>query len=237
MSPGTPIKPPAILPANPAGKPAAGNRAEMPNTSEAENASPQGSLEQPGTNRKTLTLILGTAGILAVMVALYMWTNRAARKASDTNSSEQAQETTDSVAPKIGAANPDEIATADELAKPWDAKKFNFVKPFTSDKIPAMVIRLPGGALWAFSLQEPFGQCTLEYVTDLGAIASQYGYTAAHAMIVNPCKSVVYDPLKVGPLGTGTWARGEIVHGEALRPPLSIDVDVNGNSIVAKSME
>ena len=56
-------------------------------------------------------------------------------------------------------------------------------------------------------------------------------------MVVNPCNSTVYDPLKVGPLGDNTWARGEVVQGSGLRPPLSIDVVVRGHSIFADRME
>jgi hypothetical protein len=56
-------------------------------------------------------------------------------------------------------------------------------------------------------------------------------------MVVSPCDSTVYDPLKVGPLGGNTWARGEIVQGNSLRPPISIDVKVSGGSIIADSIE
>jgi hypothetical protein len=100
-----------------------------------------------------------------------------------------------------------------------------------------MVIRLPNGELWAFSLQGPFGRCELEFVTDLATLASKYSYTASHPMVVNPCDSTVYDPLKVGALGGNTWVRGEIVQGNSLRPPISIEVKVRGQSIVADSIE
>ena len=100
-----------------------------------------------------------------------------------------------------------------------------------------MVIRLPGGGLWAFSLQEPYGKCELEFVTDLGRLATQYGYRASHPMVVNPCNNTVYDPLKVGSLGGNVWVRGEIVQGGGLRPPLAIDVRVSGHSIIADRIE
>jgi hypothetical protein len=128
-------------------------------------------------------------------------------------------------------------ATVDELSKPWAAKKFTFVKPLSRENIDAMVIRLPGGELWAFSLQGPFGRCELEYVSDLARLASQFRFNASHPMVVSPCDGTIYDPLKVGPLGSNTWARGEIVQGSSLRPPISIDVKVSGRSIVADSIE
>jgi hypothetical protein len=139
--------------------------------------------------------------------------------------------------PPPAQQSPGVAATVEELEKPWAAKKFRFVKPLTQETIDAMVMRLPGGGLWAFSLQAPYGRCELEFVTDLAAITAKYGYKASHPMVVNPCDSTVYDPLKVGPLGGDTWARGEIVRGSALRPPISIDVSVRGNSIIANSIE
>jgi hypothetical protein len=128
-------------------------------------------------------------------------------------------------------------ATIEELSKPWAARKFTFIKPVTQESIPAMVVRLPSGGLWAFSLQGPYGSCQLEFVTDLAVIAAKYKYNASHPMVVSPCDGTVYDPLKVGPLGGDTWARGEIVQGSSLRPPISIDVKVRGRSIVADSIE
>ncbi len=91
--------------------------------------------------------------------------------------------------------------------------------------------------MWAFALQEPYGKCSLEYLADTGLLASKYNFQASHPMVVNPCNNTVYDPLKVGPLGDNTWARGEVVQGSALRPPLSIDVVVRGHPIVADRME
>jgi hypothetical protein len=134
-------------------------------------------------------------------------------------------------------AGPTVAATVEELSKPWAAKKFTFISPITQEHIDAMVIRLPGGGLWAFSLQGPAGRCELEFVTDLAALASKYRYNASHPMVVSPCDSTVYDPLKVGALGGNTWVRGEIVQGSSLRPPISIEVKVRGRSIIADSIE
>jgi hypothetical protein len=132
---------------------------------------------------------------------------------------------------------PTVAGTVDELSKPWAAKKFTFVKPVTRENIPAMVVRLPGGELWAFSLHGPFGHCDLEYVKDLGRLASQFRFTASHPMVVSPCDRTVFDPLKIGPIGGNAWARGEIVQGSSLRPPISIEVVVNGRSIIADNIE
>jgi hypothetical protein len=77
----------------------------------------------------------------------------------------------------------------------------------------------------------------LEFVTDLRKLASQYKYSASHPMVVNPCDSTVYDPLKVSSIGGNTWARGEIVQGAGLRPPIAIDVKESGRSIIADNVE
>jgi len=128
-------------------------------------------------------------------------------------------------------------ATVEELSKSWAAKKFTFVRPLTQENVDAIVIRLPGGGLWAFALQEPYGKCNLAFVTDLDQIKATYGYRASHPMVVNPCSSTVYDPLKVGELGGNTWIRGQVVQGSGLRPPISIEVQTKGHSIIADRIE
>lgn len=138
------------------------------------------------------------------------------------------------VAPHDG---PTLVGTVEQLAKPWSAKKFDFVKPITHENIAAIAIRLPGGELWAFSLKAPYGNCTLEYLTDLPAIASSYKFKAVHPMVVNPCDSTIFDPLKLGTIDGSTWARGQVVQGSSLRPPFAIDIKVHGHSIMAEGSE
>jgi hypothetical protein len=77
----------------------------------------------------------------------------------------------------------------------------------------------------------------LDFETDLGRLSTEYGYRAGHPMVVNPCTRTVYDPLKIGSLGGNVWVRGEIVHGGGLRPPISINVQVSGHSIIADRIE
>jgi hypothetical protein len=71
----------------------------------------------------------------------------------------------------------------------------------------------------------------------LQRLAKEYGYRASHPMVASRCTSTLYDPLKVGPLGGDVWARGEIVQGSGLRPPISIEVEEKGSSIVADRIE
>jgi hypothetical protein len=215
----------------------------MPSIPGVSNASSNASRGGSGMDTQLLLQIGGMAAAVVLVGALFYWwaTSRsrsAAKPAADPDAAEQAVPVTPEPAPIAPVhEGPSLAASVDELSKPWDAKKFNFFNNITHQNIDAMVIRIPGGALWAFSLQVPFARCELEYVTDPGKITAQYKYKASHPMVVSPCDNTVYDPMKVGNLGGDTLARGEIVQGSALRPPLSIDVRVSGTSIIADNME
>ena len=201
----------------------------------------------PEPNPETMQRLIRIAGIglvvAVIAVAVFWGINRASRKLVQVPLPEPAVTETTSLPPlppSLAAATgdgPTAAAKVEELSKPWSSKKFTFVKPLTAETVDAMVIRLPGGGLWAFAVKEPYGKCELELITNLDLIGSRYGYQASHPMVVNPCTSTVYDPMKVGPLGGNTWARGEIVQGGGLRPPLSIEVQVRGHSIVADRIE
>lgn len=146
-------------------------------------------------------------------------------------------------APKLTRSGATVAASVAELAKPWSAKRFTFADPETHRDVAAMVVRLPGAAnsresYWAFSLAAPFQtSCELEYMADAAQVSARFGYRAGHPMVVSACDGAVYDPLRTQTVGSGAWVRGEVVSGAALRPPLSIDVAVEGDAIVADRME
>jgi hypothetical protein len=181
--------------------------------------------------------------VLVVGIAILWWFKSMRRTPAEVPVPEEATVDSTMPAPFVppptspDRQGPTVAATVEELSKPWASKKFAFVKPLTNETVDAIVIKLPGGGLWAFSLKEPYGQCEMEFVTDLGRLATEFGYRAGHPMVVNSCNKTVYDPLKVGPLGGNVWVRGEIVQGVGLRPPIAIDVKVSGNSIIADSIE
>ena len=159
-------------------------------------------------------LQIGGIAAVAVFIGLLSYFLIKGRSSSAVKSSPVADVTDQAVLPPplpnpVAAIHEGPIvaATVEELSKPWAAKKFTFVKPLSRENIDAIVIRLPGGELWAFSLQGPFGRCELEYVSDLSRLASQFRFKASHPMVVSPCDGTIYDPLKVGPLGSNTWAR------------------------------
>lgn len=149
-----------------------------------------------------------------------------------------------SAAPDVPAATPARaepvapgvIATTDELSRPWAAKEFLYRNKLTGESTPAMVVRLPQGGYWGFSLIEPYGPCRLEYVTDLQKLAKVYGYRADHPLIADTCNNSLFDLMRYGGPESAE-VRGAVVHGFSVRPPLAIEIEERGNSIVAVRME
>lgn len=132
------------------------------------------------------------------------------------------------------------IADVGEMAKPWSSKQFFIRNKRTGENIPALLIRLPTGSAsqssgyWAFSLNAPNGDCKLEYVTDLRKLRNDYGFRVArHPMVGNPCSRTVFDPLKMSNLPGNVFIRGGIVQGSDLRPPLEIEIQIQGKEILA----
>jgi hypothetical protein len=142
-------------------------------------------------------------------------------------------------APSLGGKvpmGPGAIATTSEVAKPWSAKHFYFRDPVTLKPVPALLVRLPGGALWAFSLREPYGSCELEYVTNLKQLHDEYGFTGAYPMVGDPCNRTLFDLTEYGN-GPGGLVRGEVAQGSGWRPPMAIELRIKGNEIIAARME
>ena len=145
--------------------------------------------------------------------------------------------------PHATDANPG-IADVAEMAKPWSSKEFYIRNRLSGENIPAFLVRLPFGSpsqssgYWAFAQKSPYGNCQLEYVTDLDKLKNDYGFRAAkHPMVGNPCSRTVFDPLKLSNLPGSAWARGGIVQGSDLRPPLGIEIKVEGKKILAVRTE
>ena len=136
------------------------------------------------------------------------------------------------------------IASVAEMAQAWSSKKFFMRNGLTAENVPALLIRLPSAsagqdsAYWAFELNAPYGNCQLEFVTDLAALRNDYDFSAAkHPMVGNPCSRTLYDPTKLTNLPGNVWVRGAIVQGSDVRPPLGIEVRVRGKNIEAVRME
>jgi serine/threonine protein kinase len=143
--------------------------------------------------------------------------------------------------PYVTQSNP-EVATVSELAQPWSSKRFFFRSLTLSRYVPALIIRLPGSAsegksYWAISLEVPFGRCEYTYIDNVAKLSSEYGFEAAHPMVVNPCSRTIFDPLRLKELPGNILVRGAIVQGSDLRPPYGIEVKVRGDQIRAVAME
>ena len=132
------------------------------------------------------------------------------------------------------------IASVEKMAKPWSSKEFFIRNGLTGENTPGMLIRLPTGSAsqasgyWAFSVRAPYGDCRLEYVTDLAKLKTDYGFRAPkHPMVGNPCTRTLFDPLKMTTLPGNFFVRGAIVLGSDLRPPMGIEIRVRGKDILA----
>src|SRR5579859_217542 len=194
------------------------------------------------------TIKLAT-GIVAVLVVAFLgvrWALRPGRVPS-TSADPQAQievppprPDPSTLVPHATEASP-AVATVEEMAKPWSSKQFFIRNAISGVDVPGLLIRLPGGSpsrasgYWAFAVDAPYGNCKLEYITDLARLRTEYGFAAAkHPMVVNPCTQTVFDPAKTTTLpGTGAIVGGAIAQGSDLRPPLGIEIRVRGKDIEA----
>jgi hypothetical protein len=135
------------------------------------------------------------------------------------------------------------IATVSEF-KTWSSKQFTFRNRVTGENVPALIVRLPVGSplraagYWSFAMRPAYGTCELDYIEDLQTLKNDYGYRqATHPMVGNSCSRSLYDPLKYAALPGNVLARGAIVQGSDLRPPLSIEIQLKGKQILATRME
>jgi hypothetical protein len=179
--------------------------------------------------------------VLLVFVAGSFWLMSGSKRQTSAAASVNANAPTAAAKPllvvnstKLPVA-PGVIAVTDELTQPWSAKKFLFSNA-KGKSFAAMLVKLPDNSYWAFSLREPYGSCELEYITDLDKLRTQYNFTATHPMVGDPCSHTVFDLASYGP-GPSGEVRGEIVAGTGVRPPLAIEVEVNGTKILATRAE
>jgi len=144
-----------------------------------------------------------------------------------------------SLLPHADEAHP-AIANINDLAKPWSSIDFFVRNRLSGESIPATIIRLPSGSAttisgyWAYSRKAPYGDCQLEYITDLDKLRTEYGYRrASHPLVGNPCSRTLYDPTRTVNLPGNVWIRGAIVQGSDIRPPLGVEIKVQGKQILA----
>lgn len=222
---------------------------DQPPSDRFKTAKPQPPGVSPGDSRSSggnpaAKLIIGLLAVLLLAFLVVRWGLRpkpVRPKAAEQPQIELPSPAADpsSLLPHATDASP-AIADVGEMGKPWSSKQFFIRNKRTGENIPALLIRLPTGfasqssGYWAFSLNAPNGDCKLEYVTDLRKLRSDYGFRVArHPMVGNPCSRTVFDPLKMSNLPGNVFIRGGIVQGADLRPPLEIEIQVQGKDILA----
>ncbi len=195
----------------------------------------------------TLRLVLVAAAVLAVVGGVAWHSARSAKRSSATKDEASAPVEAPLNLPAPRAVKspvaPGAIGTIADFPSAWSSRKFDFVNPETGAISSAMVIRLPGvaatrsDAYWGFALAAPYGRCDLDYAPDPASVKAQYGYRAQHPMVVSACDGTLYDPLRLGTLPSGAWARGDVVQGPGIRPPMAVEIRVQGQNVVADRME
>jgi hypothetical protein len=199
-----------------------------------------------GSGNPAIKLVIGLLAVLLIVFVGARWALRS--KNTEPKASEQQPEIEvpspapdpSTLLPHATETNPG-IAQVAEMSKPWSSKEFYIRDKLTGANIPSLLIRLPTGSAsqsngyWAFAINSPYGNCKLEYITDLEKLKNDYGFPGPkHPMVGNPCSRTVFDPLKTSTLpGSEVWVRGAIVQGSDLRPPLGVQIQVRGKDILA----
>jgi len=209
---------------------------EMPHIPGIRPAGPRARLQLKPLLAVILAAVIGASGL-----ALWLSYRNHAKLGATPGEPASFDASAPNTAVKASDAERNTIGTLYELAAPWSSKAFRFVDPQTQQSVPAMIIHLPGPlaqpSFWAFALTNPLSRCQLQYITDPSVISQRFAYSAQHPMVVSECDGILYDPLKMATLPDGSWVRGDIVRGGGIRPPISIEVEVNGRNLIAKRME
>jgi hypothetical protein len=212
----------------------AGAAAEVVQTTETAKTATRTAIPMP-----PVWIMVALAGALLFGVGVAWWSHGSPPKDSATAPESVAAPVKPAPPPKPAEKlpmAPGVVATTDQLEKPWSARRFIFHNQITSEQVEAMVVHLPSGEYWGFSLREPYGTCELEYVTDLQKLRTDYNFRATHPMVTDPCNNSVFDLTKYGN-SPGGLVRGEIVQGVAVRPPIAIEIETDGKQIRAVHME
>jgi hypothetical protein len=195
------------------------------------------------------SLIIGVVALAAVLVLVLLWFSHS-RPAESARVVPTPQIEVPPPPPDPSASLPhaDEahpvIASVADLSKPWSSADFFIHNLVSGENVPATIVRLPSGSplsasgYWAFSRKAVYGNCQLEYIGNLDKLRQDYDYQhAAHPLVGNPCTRTLYDPLKTVNLPGNVWIRGAIVQGSDVRPPLGVEIQIQGKQILALRTE
>lgn len=204
----------------------------------------------PASGNPAGKLVIGVLAVLLVFIGVAHWALRP--RHVEPRPAEQQQPRIEvpapapdpsTLIPHATEADP-RIADVSEMAKPWSSKDFIIRNRLSGESVPALLIRLPMGSpaqpngYWGFAKNSPYGDCQLEYITDLNKLKNDYGFKGAkHPMVGNPCTQTLFDPLKITNLPGNIWVRGAIAQGSDLRPPFGVEIRINGKRIEAMRTE
>ncbi len=125
----------------------------------------------------------------------------------------------------VTAANASPLAVIDEkaLAEPWTAAEFSFESE--GERIPGIVVRLPGARWYASSLICPHAKCVAKYFRDVTVAQDTFDVAAKNPVLGCPCHFSVFD------IADG----GKVISGPAPNPPQQFTVEVrDGKVLVGK---
>jgi len=218
-------------------------KAEMPEI-------PGVSSPPPRRSNPLLPLIVGIVVLAVVLLAALRWFSRSPKPAETARVEPVPQIEVPPPPPDPSASLPHAdqahpvIADIANLSKPWSSADFFIRSLTTGESVPATIIRLSSGSpsapsgYWAFVRRAPYGDCQFEYITDLDKVLKDYGYGhATHPLVGNPCSRTLFDPLRTVNLPGNIWIRGGIVQGSDIRPPLGVEIKIQGKQILAMRTE
>ena len=197
-----------------------------------------------------LPLIIGVLILAVVLFLATHWFSRLPRMAKPARVEPTPQievpaapPDPNSLLPHANHSNP-AIAEISAIAKPWSSLDFFVQNTVSGENVPATLVRLPTGSAasasgyYAFSRKAAYGNCQLEYIPDMDRLLKDYEYHhATHPLVGNPCSRTLYDPLKTVNLPGNIWIRGAIVQGGDIRPPLAVEIKIQGKQILAVRTE
>lgn len=121
---------------------------------------------------------------------------------------------------KTLAAADKPVARLAELAEPWSAVKFTLLDT-DGDRLPCIIIRLPGGGWYASSLICPHNKCEIAYVSDPTDARNTFDVDVSTPVLACPCHFSVFDVPQ----------HGRVIAGPAPNPPLQLKVEVRDNNV------
>ena len=117
-------------------------------------------------------------------------------------------------------ARPLAVIDQKELAAPWAAAEFSF--ELEGERVPAIVVKLPGERWYASSLICPHAKCVARYFRDVTVAQDTFDVAAKNPVLGCPCHFSVFD------VADG----GKVISGPAPNPPQQLIVEVRGGKVL-----